>query len=385
MHETRELTFLEAAAIVTGYGVGGGIMAVPYLASLSGIIPMFIMLILALSVSLLIHLMIAEIMLRDHESNQLVEVFARHLFKGRAGQQLSWLLFILVALAFLASLAAYIAGGGEIIMELSGIPKIGGQLLTYLIAAGVVLLGLKALGMSEKFAVGGIIILLIAFGLRASQQPFDIPAQAQSFQPNVLLALFGMLMFSFFAIFSVPQVVNGMQHNLDKVPGAIFIGIGTNAIIITSLVMLCLGTPGAVTKTAIVGLSDALGGWTATAGSIFILLAMLTSFWSVSFAMAVIVKERLGWGERPSWLIATLPALLVVLVNPATFLDYMRLAGGAIAVLIALLIVPLYIIVSKKTEAPKEWSLPLLQSRLVQAAVVIGYILMAVGSMVSIP
>jgi amino acid permease len=379
----KKLTFLEAAAIITGYGIGGGIMAVPYLASLSGMASMMLILFAAYGLSLLMHLMIAEIMLRDNESEQMVEVFQKYLFRGRMAPLL-WGLFALIVGAFLASLSAYIAGGGEILHELVGLPEMAGYAITYAVAAGVVFFGLKALGVGEKYAVIGILILIGVFAFGAARQPFSFEL---TFVPNsgAFLALFGMAMFSFFAIFSVPQVVDGLRHVPGQVPKAVALGIGINAMVILALTVICMGVPGDVTRIAIIGLGKTLGGWSQVVGSLFILLAMLTSYWSVSFALAIVIQERLGWGFRISWLLATLPTFLIVISGALDFLGFMRLAGGAIAVLIALLVVPLLNAARKRGKvANPPWQLGTWGSWPFQVLVVIGYVLMAVGSMVSI-
>lgn len=46
-----------------------------------------------------------------------------------------------------------------------------------------------------------------------------------------------------------------------------------------------------VTRVAITGWGRALGNWVFNFGSLFILLAMLASYGSISFALATILKE----------------------------------------------------------------------------------------------
>ncbi|MBI9082801.1 MAG: hypothetical protein JEZ11_04335 [Desulfobacterales bacterium] len=383
MEKEKRLTFFEAAAIITGYGVGGGIMAVPYLASLSGLAVAAVVLVVAYGISLLMHLMIAEVMLRDNASGQLLELFEKYLFRGRLAW-LMWIFFALVVLAFMASLAAFIAGGGEILAELLHFPLWVGYWLTYAIAAGVVFFGLKALGISEKVAVIGIVVLVGIFAVGAARQPVFL-STAVTGNLQTYLALYGMVMFSFFAIFSVPQAAQGLSWNRRLLPKAIAVGIGTNALIIATLTVTCLAVPGEVTRVAIIGLGRSLGGWATIVGSVFILLAMLTSYWSVSFALAVVVEERLGWGPRQSWLAATLPAFLIAITGALDFLGFMRLAGGAIAVLIAVMVVPLVNAARRygRVESP-EWTLGIWGGLPFQIVVVAGFLLMAAGSMVSL-
>ena len=381
MSTKKDLTFFEAAAIITGYGVGGGIMTVPYLTSGCGLVPMLLLLVLGYGISVLMHLMIAEVLLRDGGDGQMVELFRKYLLKDRPAL-LTWLVFILIVLAFIASLSAYIAGGGRIIVELLSVPLVAGQLIFYSIAAGVIMFGLKALGLSEKFAVTGIMIITAAFIFGSFRVPFTLELSAGG-DAKALLSLFGMLMFSFFAIFSVPQVSAGLSWNRKLIPRAILTGIGINAVIIIAIVVMTLGVSTEVDRIAMISLGRALGPWANIGGSLFILIAMLTSYWSVSFALLTVVEERLRCGARLSWLAATLPGLLIVLLTSADFLDFISLAGGAIALLVALMIVPLYNSARRNGPVLKpEWHLGPFGKAGFQALVAAGFLAMAAGSLI---
>jgi amino acid permease len=382
--EEKKLTFFEAASIVTGFGVGGGIMAVPYLASLNGIVPFIILILVAFFISLLIHLMIAEMTMWDSTTNQIVEYFGKYLFRGRGGAVFTWIFFVLILLAFIANLSAYIAGGGEILRDLLSIPLWLGHVITYAIAAGVVFFGLKAIGISEKYAVLAI-ILLIAIMTIAS---FWLPYRTVFFAGGgikKILALFGMIMFSFTALFSVPQAAEGLHWNKKLLPWAIIVGMAINLVLVAVISLTAMGVSQEVTRVAITGWGRALGNWAFILGSLFILLAMLTSYWSISFALAVILKERLAWGDRISWLVATLPTFLVVITGLTDFLGFMRIAGGAIALLVAILAVPVLRGARKHGDIrDPEWLMGFWGNTLFQIVVIIGFIIMAVGSVVTI-
>ena len=383
--ENKELTFLEAAAIVTGYGIGGGIMAVPYLASLTGIIPMLVILFVAFSISLIFHLMTAEIMLRDGESAQIIELFSKYMFKGKYTRFILWFLFAVIVLSFIASLSAFIAGGGENLNNLfPAIPLWVGHCIVYFIAAGIVFFGLKVIGISEKYGVAAIfvfVIILLAASIR----------HGIVFKPEVVgafkfqMALFGMMMFSFFALFSIPQVVTGLSWNKKLIPKAVAFGMFMNCLVILVIVLICMGASDTPTRFAMNGLANALGGWVKYFSSLFVLLAMLTTYWSVSFALAVVVQERLGWNQRISWLVATLPSFIIVISKATDFLGFMQIAGGTIAILIVIMMIPLYTIVKKKGVVTEpEWQLGFFGKPFFQALVIIAFILMAAGSLVKV-
>jgi amino acid permease len=109
---------------------------------------------------------------------------------------------------------------------------------------------------------------------------------------------------------------------------------------------------------------------------------MLTTYWSVSLALADIIKEQLKWHKHICWLLATLPSLILVLFNFGSFLEIMRIAGGLIAILIAFLVVPAF------RRCRKENGKLLLPNALagtaMQIVILLALLLMAVGSAVSI-
>ncbi len=380
MQQKKTLTFFEASSIITGFGVGGGIMAVPYLAALNGLSIFLILLFSAYLLSMLIHLMIAETLMHESSSSQLVELFSRYLFRGKGGVIFTWVFFVLIILAFYANLSAYLAGGGEIISELFGVPVWIGHCITYAVAAGVVFFGLKAVGISEKYAV---IVMLVCVGVLSVAtllKPFS-PEFAMKGTMNEGLALFGMIMFAFSALFSVPQAVEGLHWNRKLVPKAIIVGMGINLFITLVITVMVTGISTEVTRVAMIGWGRAIGDWAFIFGNLFIFLALLTSYWAISFALAVVFNERLKLGDRVSWLCATLPTLVIVVAQFTDFIGFMGIAGSAIALLVAILVVPTMRGARKHGDVKKpEWTLGFFGNTFFQIAVIVGFIITAIGS-----
>ncbi len=376
----KQLHFFEATAIVTGYGIGGGVMTIPFLASRTGWLPLLIYLPLGFCVSVLMHLLVADMMLRDGQARQLIEVVRKNL-EGGPLAFLIWLFFGGIFFAFVTSLSAYIAGGGHILAELLPIPGWVGSLLFYLAAAGVMAFGLKAIGVSEKFAIAGITVFVLVFAVACLGKPFDLPAPVLG-KVTDHLALFGMIMFSFFALFSVPQVVQGLSHEPRLIPRAIFTGIGINGLIILVLVFLTLGVGKNIDEVAIITLGQALGNWAHVLGSLFILLAMLTSYWAISLALSDIIQEQFLWHRGICWALATLPGLVLVYLGTDSFLSLLELAGGAIGLIIGIGIIPVYRAVIKgNPESPRDMNLGFIESPICQVVIVAGFLLMAAGAL----
>jgi len=383
-NEGKNLTLLEASSIIAGNGIGGGIMAVPFLVSLNGIPSSLLVIGLAYLISVLLHLMIAEVATGSGDNPQVVEIFSRYLFRGRWKAPLTWAFFGIICLVFFATLAGYIAGAGEILSSLLGIPSIVSQLVFYVLGAGVAFFGLKAIGISEKLAILGMGIVFILFFIVTLSIPLQPLPMGFSLDARTL-ALFGMVMFSFAAFFAVPQAVTGLRTRPRLIPMAIVLGIGINLLVVLAVSFLSLLASKQVTEIAMIGWSQAIGPWAAVLGAIFTVLAMITSYWSISYALMTILQERFPLANLPAWLIATLPTLLVALFALTGFLGFMRLAGGGIAVLIALLFVPTYWQYRKANAGVKPLFLAGVWSHAIfQWVAMAGYLAMAVGSFISI-
>ncbi len=386
MSSRKELTFIEASCIITGYGVGGGIMAVPFLAAQNGLLITLMIIVVAYLFSVLLHLMIAEMCSGEEGSVQIVELFRKYLFKGRFETLFTWLFFVLLLVILLSNMAAYIVGGGEILVNLIGLPFWVGKLFFYLVAAGVVFFGLKVLGISEKYAVAAIAMIFIVLSAASLGQPMQ-PLVLVRPVGNITLALFGMIMFAFASFFSIPQAVEGLSWNKKLIPRAVFAGIGLNLVFILIITFFALSVSERVTEVAIIGWSGAVGGWAAILGSVFVFLAMLTTYWSLSYALVVIIRERIGWPERLSWLAATLPTLVIGLAGASTFLSLMRLVGGGIAVVVALLLIPAYRASrnSRDSELQEDGiNIGFWGGTMFQVLVILAYLLTAIGSFVAI-
>lgn len=375
-----KLTVWESACIITGYGIGGGVMAMPLLTKSCGIIGAFALLTIAFLSSVILHLMIAELSMKSGKDGQIISVFSKYLFTGKRKKAMTMAFFIILLLVLFTNLAAYIEGAMEILSPLLGISQMGARLLFYCVAAFVVLFGLKAVGVSEKIAVAIIYALVLVLSFSSF---FNIsnPLPLELGPLNFLLAYFGMAMFAFSAFFSVPQAVKGLDGDARKIKKAVVLGMLNNYILIILITVSSLLSSPEVTEVAMVGWSKGIGAWAELVGSLFTLLAMVTTYWSISLALSDIVEEQTRLDRRACWLIATLPSLLLTLLPIAGFMEFMRLAGGLIAIIVAVMVIPAF---RKSREEKGESIFNGHGGTGLQLAIALMYLLMAVGNVVAI-
>ena len=376
--KSKQLTVWEAACIITGYGIGGGVMAMPYLAAKNGIFASLIILILAFGASYLLHMMIAEVARGCGAGSQIVSIFSRFLFRGRGKAVMTVAFFVLMAVVLVTNLTAYIVGAAEILAELLGISLLACEILFYVAAASVVIFGLKAVGISEKWTVAVIFGLVGVLAVASFIKPSNpLPLAPSGLKDGV--AYFAMAMLSFAAFFSIPQAVEGLGGDEKKIKKAVLLGLGNNFILIIVITAASLLASAEVTEVGMVGWSRGIGAWAQIIGGVFTVLAMLTTYWSISLALSGIVEEQLKFNSRLCWLLATLPSLVLTLIGIGGFIDFLELAGGAIAIIVAVMVVPTYR--NARRELPDsmlgKWG-----SGPMQIVTVIAYLLMAIGSVI---
>ena len=382
--EGKRLTFWEASSLIMGAGVGAGILAVPYLASLSGFSVFLVVLAVAYAASCLLHLMLAEVMFRTDRELQIVELMRHYVFRGRAGAWLVWPVFALLVVAFVANLSAYVSGEGEIVASLTGLPPRVAELVVYAVSAGVVFFGLKAVGVFEKFGALAMFGLVLAFVVSAFTVPFRLPLAPRGTWREAL-ALYGMVMYGYYAFFSVPQAVKGLSPDRKKAVRAIAAGLAMNGAFMAAIAVVSLGVSREVTKLAAIGVAEALGTWAEVAGSLFTLLALMTSYWSVSLALADILRERTGIHPKLGWVLATLPSLLLLYTGIWRFQEWLRLAGGATAIVVVLITLPMFLNARRLGDVPDPgWTLGRWGGPVMLALVLLASLLMVAGSFVGL-
>ena len=372
----RKLSLIEAACLVAGAGIGGGVMAVPYLVTRTGLWPAILIMLAAYAVTLTLHVMIAELSIRTDYASELLTVFSKHLFHGR--QAFRNIFYALMAVTLICNLAAYITGSGEILADLFNIPQTAAMALFFAFAAFVVLLGLKQVAINETAVLTVMLALVLILAVFSFRLPEYRPLPPDRWAVSPMLAVYGMVMFSFSSLFAVPQAASGLGGGKRLLMLAVGLGLFIN-LIVTIVITLCtLLSSDTVTEVAIVGWAEALGGKTRVFGAIFIVLAMLTTFWSISLQLSDMSKEYFHTGRFPAWLIAVAPSFLLALSPLSGFLGFMQIAGGATALAIAFIAVPAYRNATRHGEDLLLGSFG--KSRILCGTIVIMYILMAAGS-----
>lgn len=322
-----ELTFFEASSIIVGHGVGAGILSVPYLAAHNSFREMLLILAFGYIVALVLHYIIAELSY-NNDGAQFVKCFDAELFSGKIKTVLTWTAFILLGVSVIVNVSAFLTGAAAVFRSWFGLPDIVGMLIFYVIGAGVVFVGMKLVGICEKIAVGSMVgVVGILFVATLLTETSALPTGWRGF--NNALALFGMISFSLSAVMSTPQVVKGLRGDVKKIRASIALGLAVNAgLILLITLMTLLGAGSDISEDgALVDLARHIGGWVSIVGYIFTLLALATSFWANTLNLRDIVSEQTKLGRNMSWLLASLPCLVLALFGLSSFVGFTRFAS----------------------------------------------------------
>lgn len=341
MNSEAQLTTFEAISMIVGNSIGTGIIAVPYLAVRNSMWDVVWMVAFAYIVNVILHLIIAELSY-NNGGVQLVKSFEGELFHGKMKKIFSWIMFVVYGLAIMVGVSGNINGGAQIFVNWFGLPLWAAQLIYYLIAGSVVFMGMKAVGIAQKYSVALLLVIVAVMTAGTFLHPRNTLYTAP-FHINNLLALYSMVVFATSANQAVIQVVKGLNGDSKRIRKTIFTGFGLSSlfVLVVTLTVL-LGTKGAVDKElAYMQLGESIGGWALILAGIFSLFALLTTFWSNTLALRDVVHEQVGTGNRVSWLIATVPCILFAIFGVSSFIVLTRIMSGVV-VLVSIMLVLTY-------------------------------------------
>lgn len=341
MNSEAQFTTFEAISMIVGNSIGTGIIAVPYLAVRNSMWDVVWMVALSYVVNVILHLIIAELSY-NNGGVQLVKSFEGELFHGKMKKIFSWIMFVVYGLAIMVGVSGNINGGAQIFVNWFGLPLWAAQLIYYLIAGSVVFMGMKAVGIAQKYSVALLLVIVAVMTAGTFLHPRNTLYTAP-FHINNLLALYSMVVFATSANQAVIQVVKGLNGDSKRIRKTIFTGFGLSSlfVLVVTLTVL-LGTKGAVDKElAYMQLGESIGGWALILAGIFSLFALLTTFWSNTLALRDVVHEQVGTGNRVSWLIATVPCILFAIFGVSSFIVLTRIMSGVV-VLVSIMLVLTY-------------------------------------------
>lgn len=362
--------------MIAGTGIGSGVMAIPFLFKNAGMVGGIIAFIFAFIVTIFMHYIVADIVINS-PTYAITTILNKLLLSGKFKKLYSAIIFVSIIVMFMANLSTYILGGAEMMSSLFGIHPDIAKLMFWIVATLVVLLGLKVIGIGEKYLVITIICLVIYFFIVSIMNRNGSINFFGGFKSSI--SMFSMLMFSMTALFAVPVIVKGQNRDVVKIKKSIKLGLSINVLVSALICYSVINSSYVVTEMAAVGWSNSLGPVMRILSAVFILLAMMTSFLVLSFSFSDIICTHFRINFRVSNIIATLPSLLIAFIPVVSFIDLAKVTSGVISILMSILLIPAYRCSVKLTGCS-----PLLgsvgESKLFFCGIIVGNLIMAIGA-----
>jgi len=322
--------FFPALAVLVGTTIGAGFLGIPYVVAKSGFIIGLVYLVLVAVFMLLIKLYLGEVSLRTKGNHQLTGYAERYI--GKWGKIL---MFLSMFFGIFGALFAYLVAEGNSLSYL-----IFGNfdfsfmfsLIFWLIMAGLTYIGLKALKKYEKIAMFLVlaIVLLIIILFAGKVQVNNL-----TYIGSDLFLPFGVILFSFLAFSSMPEVERILSGQEEKMKKVILIGVAIPFVVYLIFTIVAVGVYGT-------GLKEIATLSFGRLFSILGILTMFTAFFTQSLAIRDMFRFDYNLGRFKGWLLAIgVPLILFLLFYKfANFIVILSLAGvisGGLAGILILL------------------------------------------------
>lgn len=374
--------------MIVGTNIGAGVLSIAYASSKAGFLPLLFWLVLVGSLTTITMLYVAESTLRTRAHLQLSGLAKRYV--GGLG---AWLMFASVCVNSVGALTAYMTGSGKLLQSLFGISPALGSLLFFVPAAGVLYLGLKAIGRGEKFISIGMVVMLTALVAATLLKDTTQMRNLLDGDWRFMVPVFNVVVFCFSAQYIVPEMARGFADKSEQLPKAIIVGMAVTFILLAAVPMSVIALSGldGISDVATISWGQALGQWAFFSANIFALCAMLTSYWGLggSFLTNIFDKFRLGNDELP---LRRFGVLLLVVVPPfalaysglVSFVNALYFAGVFSGVILS--IMPMLILrgARKHGDQTPRWQCNWITHPLLQVSIVLLYLASAVYAIASL-
>lgn len=318
--------YIFAISTVIGTSVGAGIFSLPYVASKSGFLPFFILLISLGLIILILNLMYAEVTLRTKNRGRLVGYCEKYL--GINGKRVATFVTLF---ALYSNMLAFIIIGGKFLNAIFS-NSFGGSEFMYsifmalFISAGIYV-SLKIVSVIEFMMV--IFLFIAIFGIIFKGMFFveidnlTVLNYSQSFFP------FGAILFSLGAISAIPTLEHIIKNDQKKIKNAIIIGSSITVIIYILFVVVVLGITGTNTsQESLSGLGVVMKNGIVKTGLIFGIFAIATSFLMIGINLKEVFWYDYHLSEKKSWALTCFVPFFIFVLGFRDFISIVSFAGS---------------------------------------------------------
>ena len=347
--------FLYGTAVLIGTMVGVGIFGIPLAFAKSGFLVGFVFLIIIALVTLLIDLVYGEIILRTEEKHQLVGYTEYYL-----GPIAKRIIFFTITLSIYAALLAYMIIAGDFLHNILSsffyVPATNYSFLFYILVSFLIFFGIKRFTWLELSLIVLFLIAVLTIFF-VGVEKIDM-SNYYSLNAGYWFLPYGVLMFAFAGMSGISiqrQVLKGKENKFKK---SIFLAIIFTAVLYLIFAFTVVGISGESTlPDSISGLYDILGSKIVIIGSLFGILAVLSSYLMLGSALMETFSYDYKSSKIVSWLFVVIPPLILFLTGSRNFIDIISLAGSVAIGIEAITVILIYSRSKKHGDRIPEYSL----------------------------
>lgn len=252
----KSLSFVEGVSMIVGTNIGAGVLSIAYASSKAGFLPLLFWLVLVGSLTTVTMLYVAESTLRTRKHLQLSGLSKRYV--GGFG---ALMMFLSVCVNSVGALTAYMTGSGKLLHSLFGISPALGSVLFFVPAAGVLYLGLKAIGRGEKFISIGMVVMISVLVIATLLKETTRVGYLLDGNWLYMVPVFNVVAFCFSAQYIVPEMARGFADKPEKLPKAIMVGMALTFTLLALVPLSVISLNGLDNISDVATISWGAGAW----------------------------------------------------------------------------------------------------------------------------
>lgn len=306
--------------------IGVGLFTIPFVINKSGIMPLFIYLVVLAAIQYFLHLLFAEVVLSTKDKHRLPGFVGKYINQKSKG-----LTFLIEIIGSYGSSLAYIIIGGLFLNQLLA-PYFGGGIFLYstilfVFVSLIAFFDIKMIAGTELVLTS---FLLLAIGLIAWRGFGHIqPANYQLIDWTNIFLPYGPIFFAVGGGAAIPEVCRLLAYEKAKIKSAIGWGTFVPAALMLIFVLVILGITGAKTSPdTLAGLSLVLNDGVLTFSLIFGLLAIITSYVVIAQATEEIYQWDFKLSNKPAWFLACFIPYFLYLLGWTNLIKVVSFTGS---------------------------------------------------------
>jgi hypothetical protein len=188
---------------------------------------------------------------------------------------------------------------------------------------------------------------------------------------------YGVILFAFGSLFSIPIIRRSLEGEDKSLKKTIIYAMGIVAVLYFIFTVAILGVSGDVTSPdAISGLFPFLGQGIVVLGSLFGMLAVVTSFVLLSRSLVELFMFDYKFRKFPAWLLTVAPPIILFVAGLRRFIDVISLVGAVTFGLAAVLVMMMFNKAREKGDRIPDYAihLPAVARYVIMALFILGVV-----------